>query len=377
MKQELTIILSLWLWNLQSQSTLTYTVDQDFSTGTMLSGIGDLGAIYPLEGGGFFLGGTFNTSSGGSATSPFDKGLAMVTASGGLHPEWDGVGIQRAIKFLDHDGGYIIPESTTLAKITYSGDSWFSVYGETWGDYYLVGEFGSGWDNPYEVNWTWDIYIEEDESVIIAGAIATDTLQPEIFRHLMRLNANGSHDDTFPIIEADPYAYFTYISRIDKASDGSWYVSGRFEGINGHYSPHIVHLTPDFQVDTDFVSPFVFESIPTIASAGIRLLDDQDRLWVSGRRVFLEDNPSDTLSLVRLLPNGEVDASFQPRKLGAEYPDSWGGDNTIILDIEENQNHPGHYFLAGTYSHYDDTLVNCITVVDDHGYIQDNYYQWN
>ena len=129
--------------------------------------------------------------------------------------------VTRATGIYDHQGGYLIPTGGVLSKHEYTGETWYLTQGETWGDYYLLGEFGSGWDNPYEVNWTWDIHIEEDQSVIIAGAIATDTLQPEIFRHLMRLNADGSHDDTFPIIEADPYAYFTYISRIDKASDGS------------------------------------------------------------------------------------------------------------------------------------------------------------
>jgi hypothetical protein len=365
----------LWACSIHAQSTVTYTVDEDFTTGTMLSGIGDVGDIYPLEDGGFFLGGTFNPMSGGDDNSPFTKGIAMITESGGLHQDWNGIGMQRALEIHDHQGGYLVPTSQGITKLEYTGENWYFTQGDYWGDYYLFGEFGSGWDNPYNVNWTWDIYIEEDESVLIGGAIATDTLQPAVFRHLMRLLADGSHDDTFPVIEAFPYDYFTYISRIDRASDGSWYVSGRFEGINGHYSPHIVHLTPEFEVDTDFVSPVVFQSIPGTAHVGIRLLDNQDRLWVSGRRILFQDAPTDTLSLIRLLPNGDLDPDFQPKRVKSDYPQSWTNIDPWIVTIKENLFQEGDYFVAGAFNSYDNTEANCITVVDDQGNIQDNYFQ--
>jgi len=376
MKQLLTLTMVLWLWHLHGQSTTAYVVDQDFSTGTMLSGIGSVSDIYPLEDGGFFLGGTFNTMSGGDENSPFTQGLGMVTANGSLHPDWDGVGVSWAIKLHEHQGGYIFPTGGTLPKIEYNGESWYQTQGDFWGDYFLFGEWGSGWDNPYNVAWTWDVFIQEDESVLIGGAIATDTLQPSLFRHLMRLLPDGSHDDTFPIIEAMPQDFNSYISKIEKASDGSWYVSGWFEGINGHYSPHIAHLTEDFEVDTDFVSPLLYAPNFNTTHAQMRYLDSQDRIWVSGVRVFLEENPTDTLSLLRLLPNGELDPSLEPRRVKLDHPVSWDNNpRPWIINIEENQSHPGHYFLVGGFNYYDDTLSNCIVVVDDQGHIQENYFQ--
>jgi hypothetical protein len=369
-------MLLLNLWNLHGQSTITYTVDEDFTTGTILSGIGSVSDIYPLVDGGFFLGGTFNPMSGGDENSPFVQGLGIVTSNGSLHPDWVNGGITWALEIFDHQEGYLIPAGQVLSKHEYTGQSWYLTQGETWGDYYLLGEFGSGWDNPYNVASTWDIFIQEDQSVLIGGAIATDTLQPGLFRHLMRLLPDGSHDDTFPIIEAMPQDINSYISKIEKASDGSWYVSGWFEGINGHYSPHVAHLTEDFQVDTDFVSPLLYAPNFNTTHAQMRYLDSQDRIWVSGVRVFLEENPTDTLSLMRLLPDGQLDSSFEPRKVNADHPLSLDNNpRPWIINIEENQFHPGHYFLVGGFNYYDDTLANCIAVVDDQGYIQENYFQ--
>jgi hypothetical protein len=106
------------------------------------------------------------------------------------------------VKFLITKG-YIHPTGETLTKTLYGGSGWFQEYGDTWGDYYKVQPWGIG-NNPYEVRWTWDIFILEDQSVLIGGAIATDTFQPNLFRHLMRLLPDGSHADTFPIVEAMP-----------------------------------------------------------------------------------------------------------------------------------------------------------------------------
>jgi len=351
-------------------------VDEDFTTATMLSGIGGVWDIHNLDDGGFFLGGKMNPQVGGDENSPFVQGLGIVTSNGSLHPDWVNGGITWALQIFDHQGGYLIPTGQVLSKHEYSGESWYLTQGETWGDYYLLGELGSGWDNPYNVASTWDIFIQEDQSVLIGGAIATDTLQPGLFRHLMRLLPDGSHDDSFPIIEAMPQDFNSYISKIEKASDGSWYVSGWFEGINGHYSPHVAHLTEDFEVDTDFVSPLIYAPNFNTTHAQMRYLDSQDRIWVSGVRVFLEDNPTDTLSLLRLLPDGQLDSSFEPRKIKVDYPISWDNNaRSWIIDIEENQSFPGHYFLGGFFNYYDDTLANCIAVVDDQGYIQENYFQ--
>ena len=372
-KYLLTSILTFCLWNLHGQSTVTYTVDQDFSTAQTLRSKTSVFDIYPLEDGGFFLGGGFFTLFT-NPDSPFDAGLAMITSSGSVHPDWDnGGGVSFARELFEHDGGYLFSNTERLIKSTYTGESWYLTFGDTWGDYFKAGEWGIG-NNPYEVRWTQDIFILEDQSVLIGGAIATDTLQPSLFRHLMRLLPDGSHDDTFPIVEAMPQGLNTHISKIERASDGSWYVSGRFQGINGHISPHIAHLTADFEVDTEFVSPFYYESISSGLHTEMKLMDSQDRLWFSGVRVRLAENPSDFLHLVRLLPDGTVDPDFQVGRLGSQYPAGWEELPTIVGGIVESEMEEDVFYIYGAFSHYNDTAQPCISVLNNAGYIQENYF---
>jgi hypothetical protein len=229
-------------------------------------------------------------------------------------------------------------------------------------------------NNPYEVRWTQDIFILEDQSVLIGGAIATDTMQPSLFRHLMRLLPDGSHDDTFPIVEAMPQGLNTHISKIERASDGSWYVSGRFQGINGHISPHIAHLTADFEVDTDFVSPFYYESISSGLHTEMKLLDSQDRMWFSGVRVRLDENPSDFLHLVRLLPDGSLDPSFATGRVEAVYPFGWYVPPVLVSVIIEPDLDDDVFFIGGVFSHYNDTAQPSISALSDDGYILNNFF---
>jgi hypothetical protein len=370
MKPILTLLMVLCLWNVHSQSTVTYTVDEDFSTEQTLRSKTSVFDIYPLEDGGFFLGGGFQmifTNPG----SPFTSGVAMITGNGGVHPNWEGGTSSFARELHVHDGGYLFCTGDVLSKRSFTGVSWFNETGDTWGDYFKAGEWGIG-NNPYEVRWTQDIFILEDQSVLIGGAIATDTMQPSLFRHLMRLLPDGSHDDTFPIVEAMPQGLNTHISKIERASDGSWYVSGRFQGINGHISPHIAHLTADFEVDTDFVSPFYYESICCGLHTELKLLDSQDRLWFGGGRVRLESNLADTLQLVRLLPDGLIDSSFEVGKADSRIWNFGTEQPPWINGVFEREN--GDFFIYGTFSHYNDTPQHCISSLDDEGIIQQNYF---
>ena len=362
-----------WLCDLHSQSSVTYTVDEDFSTAQTLRSQTSVFDIYPLDDGGFFLGGGF-TLLFSNPDSPFIKGLAMITQNGSVHPDWGGGQSIFCRELHVHQGGFIYATGEFMSKVLFNGDSWFFTFGDIWGDYYKIGEWGSFQNNPYEVRWTWDIFILEDQSVLIGGAIATDTLQPSLYRHLMRLLPDGSHDDTFPIVEAMPQGLNTHISKIERASDGSWYVSGRFQGINGHISPHIAHLTADFEVDTEFVSPFVYESIAAGLHAELKLLDSQGRLWFSGDRVRLAENPDDILELVRLQPDGTVDPTFQVGRLGSQYPEGWEELPTIVGGVLESEIEENIFYIYGAFSHYNDTAQPCISTLNDAGSIQENYF---
>lgn len=360
--------------SLQAQSTLTYTVDPDFSTGEMLRTGGAVEDIVPLDDGGYLLGGGILTMFT-NPSSPFPYGSGMITGNGGLHPDWEIWGNSGMIRELhEYQGGYIysVEIGQVIDKMTYTGLNWYGTYGEVWADYFKLSN--ASYTNPYEVEWAWDVYILEDEKVLIAGAIATDTLQPWLFRHLTRVNPDGTHDDTFPIVEAMPQTPSTHISKIERAGDGSWYVSGNFEGVSGHISPHIAKLDENFEVDTAFVSPLAFVSVSSnLLHTELKYMDDQERLWIGGKTVQLQDEPDEQYHLVRLLPNGELDPAFSHAKVSSEAWSFGWEQPPGVRRIFKNSF--GHYFVTGSFSHYNDTAQPCITAIDDSGILQNNYFQ--
>jgi hypothetical protein len=95
-----------WLCATHGQSNITYTVDSDFSTGETLRSKTSVFDIYPLEDGGFFLGGGFNMIST-NPDSPFIKGIAMITETGSLHPDWEGGQTVFCRELFQHGGGGI------------------------------------------------------------------------------------------------------------------------------------------------------------------------------------------------------------------------------------------------------------------------------
>jgi len=375
MRYFLTPILLLYAWSIHAQSTFTYTVDNDFDAGQKFRANGSVDELYSLSDGGYFAAGSFQTMFT-NPSSPFPYGGGMITANGGVHPDWEDGTVLTAIRELhEYQGGYIFSANfgQTILKMTYTGISWYVIFGEMWADYFRPSN--AEYTNPYNVNWGWDVYIQEDEKVLIAGSIATDTLQPNVYRHLTRVLPDGSHDENFPVIEASPINPNTFISKIEKASNGYWYVSGNFEGINGHISPHIARLTPDFDVDPTFISPLYFEQTSSNLPTELIYLDNTDRIWMAGRQVKLDSNPDEIFHLVRILSDGEVDPDFIMGKVNSDLWDFGFQRPPAIHKVVQNDF--GHYYVLGSFSHYNDTTQLCITAIDDEGNIQENYFGGN
>jgi len=350
------------------ESSVSYYVDPTFDAVDFVRGYAPVVGVHDVGDGTFICYGLMSPSSVLNTTD--DRGFAHLYSDGSEAP-WLEAESQSVQYLTDHEAGYIFVSNTHgIAKVTYEGEFWFLAHnGERWGDYFM-----NVWSepNPYNVQNVWSLYVLEDQKVLIGGAIATDTLQPYLYRALTRLNADGSHDADFPIIEAMPNNPNVTIYRIHKDSQDRWYLTGNFQGINGHLTNHIARLHADFSVDVSFVSPFQFTNFAAI-EPHIFLVDSQDRVWVSGYKMVVDGSPEDSLSIARLLPDASFDESFYPEQLKAIYPDTFGYRQEFVFGGREIENN--HYMLYGTFSHFNDTVQNCITVVDDNGYIQYNYFQ--
>lgn len=340
----------------------TYTLDEGFNTGDLFRSALDVSDFHFLENGQILVGGTFMGET--------VRGLALVYDDG----SWDdsfyiSIGFS-ALEIVAQEGdGYIYPSIYGFNKVLLDGTPWSTAYQEFWSDYYI-----GGTNNPYNVERAWDIYQQENGDLLIGGAIATDTLQPGLFRGVSRIHADGSHAPTFPALNITPSSGWGAVRAIFPAPDVGWYISGGFTAINGHETNHIARLTSNFEVDTDFVSPFMYDGAAPFAE-DIILVDSQSRVWVSGHEMRLQENPNDTIQIIRLLPDGGIDESFLPRKLENNYPSTYHPRPCIAVDAMEINAHPGNYIINGAFSHFEDTAQACITVVNDAGYIQDHFFQ--
>ncbi len=344
----------------------TYTVDEGFSTGELFrSHHGVLDFHFLDDGRILVVGGVDNIFVDGAVQTAY----GMINDNGGWDGEW-GVEYENSVgEIIPQNDGYVFTTGYSAFKILLDGTPWSYEYGDFWSDYFI-----GGTSNPYNVQRLWDIHQQEDGSLLIGGAIATDTLQPGLLRGVCRLLEDGSHDSDFPAIDITPNNGGGMVRRIFPSPDGSWYISGGFTAINGHETNHVAKLTPDFQVDTEFVSPFVYAG-PGVANEDIFLVDSQSRVWVSGFKMRLQENPTDTIQMIRLLPNGAVDDSFTSRLLKKNYPDEYQFKYTGALSALELESNPGNYLIIGGFSHYDEIPQACITVVNDSGEIQDHFFQ--
>jgi len=370
------ILLSLF-FSIQSYSQnqqITYVIDDSFDTNETLRARAGITDIIELEDGSIFLKGSKVQLYEGNG--PFNNGAGMIQANGSPHPDYinDHVSAYGTELYL-HGDHYFYTGYPTLGRITTLGESYYSIHGDVWGDYFKIGEWGAGYENPYNKRYVEDVFITEDDKVIIAGAIATDTLQPQVYRHLMRLNQDGSHDSTFPIIEAEPQSPFTKITHIKRSSNGSWFVTGNFSGINGHPTANLAKFHPDFSIDTSFTSPLAFS--PYAYYFTLTFIDIHDRLWITGLDVRLAQQPDFTHGVVRILQNGMVDSSFTTTSIQSIYPGSWTQSSSRIMGVKGMSTDEDIFILYGSFNFYNDTLSKSIVAINDQGYIQNNFFNGN
>lgn len=344
------------------QNQTIYTVDPTFNSSNLFRSYSGISTIVPYDDGRILVAGSFSSFP---LWSPFN-GLGMVWGDGSEYTQWGGAQSSVISQVALYQDGFLAAAIGGLGRNTADGTHFFLINGHRWIEYQWP-------NNPYNLESIWCVYVQEDDKVLIGGAIATDTTQPYLFRNLMRVLPDGSHDTTFPVIEIEPNNKHSEIIRIHKNSQGKWLISGNFYAVNGHESAFIARLNQDFSVDTAFISPLKF--VPSMPEPHIVLLDSQDRMWLSGRRMVTYDNPSDTINVLRVFSSGNIDTIFRPKRVDEDYPPGINLGNYSGLYGGEELEGSDHYILYGKFNYFNDTLQPCITVVDNAGSIQENYFQ--
>lgn len=152
---------------------------------------------------------------------------------------------------------------------------------------------------------------------------------------VVRLNANGSWDDSFdgPDFDQD---YYLRIRAAVELPDGKYLVGGQFQDFsNGVNQRGIIRLNPDGSQDMSFDAGFEFN--PTINAIAVQ---PDGKILIAGGYSSL----SHGTGITRLLPNGEVDATFDA-----------GQAPTTIRDIKVLPN--GQILVAGRFSSWSGGLA--------------------
>lgn len=339
----------------------TYTIDETFDSGETFWAAGSVSDMHILANGKILVGGYFDNQ--------LLNGMGMIYSDGQLDNSWGGYDYYGVPEIIALEDGYVFPTIYSYGRVLLDGYGWGMMHNTSWSEY----QFG-GTSSPYNVERVWDIYQLENGDLLLGGAIANDTLLPNQLRGISRIHADGTHDPTFPVLIITPTTHHGSVHRIFRAPDGAWYISGGFTAINGHETNRVARLTADFEVDTTFVSPFIYDGFFNV-DANIVLVDNQSRVWVSGYRMRLQANPTDTIQMIRLLANGVVDETFSPVKLNFTNPVWLNYTPNIAFGVQEIVTHPGNYFIYGNFDLFQDTLQPSITAVNDAGIIQSNFFE--
>ncbi|WP_375436715.1 T9SS type A sorting domain-containing protein [uncultured Hymenobacter sp.] len=141
--------------------------------------------------------------------------------------------------------------------------------------------------------------VQPDGKILVAGGF--DFVNGALTGKIQRLNPDGTTDATFNVGGTGANGF---ISAIVLQPDGKILVGGGFTTFNGQPLPLVVRLNSDGSIDPSFTFG---SSISIRQISGIALQPDGKILVGSGATL---NGGIQTSGLVRLLPNGAIDSSF-------------------------------------------------------------------
>lgn len=194
----------------------------------------------------------------------------------------------------------------------------------------------------------YDVLSDEEGNLLIGGFFNSFSGSAS---RIAKLNADGSQDSTF---DAGSGILGIGIYTMERQSDGKVVLAGNIVSYNGVARDCILRIFPDGTLDTTFNAGEIggYKRVDDIE------FDEQGRVLVSG--AFSSVNGIERSGIVRLLPNGEVDESFNP---GAGF--TWNSGIGGLVNIELQQN--GKIVAAGDFATYDGAARRNIVRINSDG----------
>lgn len=138
-----------------------------------------------------------------------------------------------------------------------------------------------------------------DGSVILVGYFTSYSGQS--YNRIIKLNPDGSINNTFNV----GTGFNDYTTGISQTTDDKYYISGIYSQYNNFSSPRIIRLLNDGSIDYSFNvgGGFNNASLDT-------LVNFDNSVYVSG--YFSTYKGQNAPGIIKLLPNGDIDTSFDP-----------------------------------------------------------------
>ncbi|WP_052257138.1 T9SS type A sorting domain-containing protein [Flavobacterium sp. AED] len=221
-------------------------------------------------------------------------------------------------------------------------------------------QIGYGFDesSSYNLDSVSDIIQQSDSKLVVSGSFMTFNQLNRV--NIVRLNGNGSNDDTF--VNLYSFLDFDTISSVSFFSDQKILVSGSL-GVNKKLGNYIVKINTDGTKDTSFsnISKGFFN---TVVNTVVQITDG--KILVGGN--FHAYNGSKCYGFTRLNYDGSVDSTLTYGGLNGFEDNSSNKTNSNIGEItaiEPVSN--GKVYIGGRFSTYNGQKANRLVRINVDG----------
>lgn len=295
---------------------------------TFLSELGTDGGVQHVFniGSNFVISGDFSNYNGTVA------GLPKITPTGSIDPTFnlDIISPGPYAVVVQPDNKILIGGAfSTVNGLSYESIARLNADGSTDTSFTI----GSGFDGSIR-----NIALQSDNKIIVTGEFTSFNGVPK--NYIVRLNANGSLDNSFLSTGPDNGSYFIYDAAIQP--DDKIIVAGSFSQFNGVARNKIARLNADGSLDTSFNSLGFTHNTLFPQLFALKVTSD-NKILVGG--MFNTYNGISQNHIMRLLSDGTLDTSFV----------AGAGASDRVYDIEIQAD--GKIFIAGILSSYNSSPV--------------------
>lgn len=203
------------------------------------------------------------------------------------------------------------------------------------------------------------VYVTPNGKILACGSF--DNYNNIPVSPMVRLNANGSLDNTFALKHSGLNAT-GIVSSFDFQSNGKIVAGGHFGFSNNYPSfQNLLRFFPDGTYDPSFtgatqISPFH----PAYSQVNKVIVQSDDKIVVAGDFTSYSNNP--TAGIIRLDTNGVVDSTYN-------FNPGFSSSNSNF-SVNDLYKYPNDIIVAvGEFTHYNNTPMNRIVKINTNGTI--------